>query len=94
MDTATTAALCNALAHFEGAIIAVSHDESFVNTLMNRQSPSTGGAGSNTSGSGDSDNKGEIWTLSKKQLKRFDGTFSEYKKEIRKKLDSGVLEID
>jgi hypothetical protein len=31
---------------------------------------------------------GEIWAMSQKQVKRFDGSFADYKKIIKKKIDS------
>lgn len=99
LDTVTAAALCEALAHFEGAIVAVSHDESFVNTLMNstKMSSEVNGTKKNSSDAtliGSGINKGEIWIMSKRQLKRYDGSFAEYKKAIKRKIDSGVLEIE
>ena len=33
--------------------------------------------------------KGELWIMSQRQVKRYEGTFAEYKKQIRKKIDSG-----
>ncbi len=72
-------ALSSAIATFEGAVIAVSHDESFVNSLL---------GGSKTT---DKVNKGTplvdntaIYTLSDQQIRRFEGTFREYKKKVMK----------
>jgi hypothetical protein len=33
---------------------------------------------------------GELWILSKKKLKRYDGSFRDYKKAVRKSLDTGT----
>lgn len=88
LDSVTSAALCEALASFEGAIIAVSHDESFVNSLM-----ASAEKAANAEGKKDKDavalSRGELWVMSKKQVRRMDGSFSDYKKLIKQKIEKG-----
>jgi hypothetical protein len=57
----------------------VSHDEAFVNRVIASAKPTPGQALG-----------GELWILSKRKLKRFDGSFREYKKAVRKSLDTGI----
>ena len=33
--------------------------------------------------------RGEIWVMSKKQIKRLEGSFSDYKKMIKQKIEKG-----
>lgn len=76
-------------------MIFVSHDETFVNSVISR------GVYSTVNGvvfGGDEEHEahlrslrehlppGELWVLSKEQLKRFDGTFADYKKLVLKNL--------
>ena len=68
----------------QGAIIAVSHDESFVNKVIN--SAVVGDKDSKEDGTA---LKGELWVLSKRRLERFDGPFKDYKKMITKKVLQG-----
>lgn len=91
LDSVTSAALCEALASFEGAIIAVSHDESFVNSLMSSAAKFATGNGD---GKKDHDtsatlSRGEIWIMSKKKVRRMEGSFSDYKKTIKQKIEKG-----
>lgn len=79
----TVRALCKALSSYEGTVIAVSHDESFVNKLINNV-PGI------SASSAKKPNCGQIWVLSKCRLRRFDGTFKEYKKLIMSKIDQTV----
>lgn len=65
----------------QGAIVVVSHDEDFVSRVLTNKSSS-----SKSSKSGDIDLGGELWVLSKCQLRRFDGSFREYKKLVMKKV--------
>jgi ATP-binding cassette subfamily F protein 3 len=74
LDSDTVRALCEALEAYTGAIIAVSHDEAFVNRVI--------ASAKNDKG----DPIGELWIMSKKQLKRFDGSFREYKKAVRRNI--------
>ena len=69
----------------QGAILAVSHDESFVNKVINSAPP--GAEKTNAAGTGLP--PGELWVLSKCRLQRFDGSFKEYKKMITKKVLAG-----
>ena len=66
---------------YQGAILAVSHDESFVNKVIN----------ASVDGSTKDPNAlpGELWVMSKQRLQRFDGSFKEYKKMITKKVLAG-----
>ena len=85
----------------QGAIVAVSHDEEFVNRLVNNDShasqktPSSSGSASFSSSSGSSSRQsssrplGELWVLSKQKFQRYEGSFSSYKKLIQKKVDNG-----
>lgn len=83
LDSDTERALCNALSTYEGAVIAVSHDEAFVSRLL----------GASIS-QGDDDSKalpgekGDIWVLSKQKVTRFDGAFKDYKNLILRKIES------
>jgi ATPase subunit of ABC transporter with duplicated ATPase domains len=69
----------------QGAILAVSHDESFVNKVINAAVPGS----EKEAKSGLDAVKGELWVLSKCRLQRFDGSFKEYKKMITKKVLAG-----
>jgi ATP-binding cassette subfamily F protein 3 len=82
LDTETVDALCNALQSYEGTIIAVSHDEAFVTRVISKASTSDKDA----IASGNV-NIGELWVLSKRKLKKFEGTFKEYKNKVM----AGVL---
>lgn len=75
-------ALCGALKAYEGAIIAVSHDEAFVNQVFGAQDVAAGEVARES---------GEIWVLSKRKLSRFEGTFKDYKNEILKKILAGGI---
>jgi ATP-binding cassette, subfamily F, member 3 len=75
LDSDTVRALCESLQKFEGAIIAVSHDEAFVNKVIV--------AGVESEKSVQKIKEGEIWVMENKQVKRHEGTFSSYKRKIR-----------
>ena len=68
----------------QGAILAVSHDESFVNKVIN-----TAVVGDKESRDAGTALQGELWVMSKQRLQRFDGSFNEYKKMITKKVLAG-----
>ena len=74
-------ALCIALETYEGAIITVSHDESYVNRVISKAM-----VGDEESKKAGSALHGELWVMSKKKLTRFDGSFQDYKKQVMKKL--------
>ena len=82
LDHATVKALCDALETFEGAVIAVSHDESFVNRVIARATVATDRKGAEL--------KGELWVMSRRRLTRFDGSFSAYKAKIRARVEAGA----
>lgn len=71
-----------ALSSYQGAIIAVSHDEAFVNRLV-------AASASDVTASETQVSKGEIWVLSKQNVSRFDGSFKDYKNLIMKKVLKG-----
>lgn len=80
-DAETVKSLSNAIASFEGAVIAVSHDESFVNSLL--------GATATAAASEDKDGinlNTAIYTLSNQRIMRFEGTFQKYKQSIMKSI--------
>lgn len=82
MDSDTERALTEALSTYQGAIVAVSHDEAFVNKLMRPES-------SSQEASKTEKPVGEIWVLSKQKLTRFEGSFKDYKRSIMQKLSAG-----
>jgi len=88
LDASTVLALCSALESYEGAIIAVSHDEAFVNKVIASAGVPSTAAG--TDRRSDPTTRGELWVLSQQRLKRFDGSFNDYKKAIRKKVQAGL----
>lgn len=93
LDSDTVRALCDALDSYEGSIIAVSHDEAFVNRIMQPKSGTNCNVSGiaisvGASGNGDSPTGGQLWVMSKKRLQRFDGDFKSYKKLILKKLET------
>ena len=67
---------------YEGAVIAVSHDESFVNRVIARATVATDRKGAEL--------KGELWVMSRRRLTRFDGSFSAYKAKIRSRVEAGA----
>jgi ATP-binding cassette subfamily F protein 3 len=94
LDGDTVRALCEALESFEGAIIAVSHDEAFVNRVI----ASAGqGQGQGHGSEKDDDDKdggvsklgGDILVMSKQKVVRFQGAFREYKQMIRAQVAAG-----
>mmetsp|Transcript_9168 Transcript_9168/g.9238 ORF Transcript_9168/g.9238 Transcript_9168/m.9238 type:complete len:786 (+) Transcript_9168:135-2492(+) len=89
LDGSTVNALCQALETYEGAIISVSHDEAFINKVIageDRVNEQT-----STSQKNKSQNilGGELWIVSKCKVKRFDGSFRDYKKLIHRKVMAG-----
>ena len=95
LDEDTVRALCQALGSFSGAIIAVSHDESFVNQViasagsnLDREDGGEGGKGKGDAATAE-DLGGELMILANRKLQRFDGSFREYKKMIRLQVMAG-----
>ena len=72
----------------QGAVIFVSHDETFVNNVLNREGrPDVDSAVRATQSvfSGmDGVPAGELWVLSNKKLQRFEGSFTSYKQKVAK----------
>jgi ATP-binding cassette subfamily F protein 3 len=96
LDGDTVYALCEALQTFTGAVIFVSHDETFINCVLNRDGrPEHADAFSNSNTAPVSVFQGmegvpmgELWVLSKKRVKRFEGNFTAYKKVVKKQAGS------
>ena len=65
----------------------MSHDELFVNQVINSGGATASSSAPNSTGVGSG--RGELWVLSKKRLKRFDGTFGDYKKIVAKRVMRG-----
>jgi ATP-binding cassette, subfamily F, member 3 len=91
LDADTVRALCESLRAFQGTIIAVSHDEAFVNRVI----AATATTGASTCSSTDADAGlkalgGEIWVMESRKVTRFDGTFSGYKRKIRQQMLSQI----
>ena len=78
LDSDTVRALCEALSSFDGTIIAVSHDEKFVDTMLASCGDPT---------NPDTVSQGTIYIMSKSKMNRFDGTFRDYKRKIAGKLE-------
>lgn len=70
-------ALCNALSTFEGAVIAVSHDEAFVNSILNTKHPSQ-----KNHSEDDNSLNNEIYVVGDRSVTYFEGTFKDYKKLV------------
>jgi hypothetical protein len=74
----------------QGAVIFVSHDEMFVNKVITRGAYAIiDGVVHEDSSSAAAKRRdelppGELWILSKNKLRRFDGTFGDYKKIVFK----------
>ena len=83
LDTDTCRALCKALASFKGAILAVSHDESFVNQVIGGNELGAKADNGHTAASG------ELLVLSQRRICRYEGSFRQYKAEIRRHVESG-----
>jgi ATPase subunit of ABC transporter with duplicated ATPase domains len=73
------------LKSFDGAVLAVSHDESFVNNVITGNRVDQLAEGTATT------RPGEIWALSKQKVTRFEGTFKDYKNAILKTVVSGLI---
>jgi ATPase subunit of ABC transporter with duplicated ATPase domains len=104
LDSETVDSLAAAISDFQGAVIVVSHDEEFLNCLLNTNGGSKKDKEDNDGGKGGASqkgdgkargtgltleakvSKGEILYFQGTSLKRFDGSFSEYKKNILKKM--------
>ena len=84
LDTDTCRALCMALASFQGAILAVSHDESFVNQVIGDSELKSGTSKYPSAGSG------ELFVLSQRRVKRYEGSFQQYKAEIRRGVEKAM----
>lgn len=116
LDAETVDSLAQAISHFHGAVIVVSHDEEFINCILSggesekkddsnsdskgkgggkdSSSSSSGGGNSKSSKGGSLEAKmptGDILYFQGNSLKRFDGSFSEYKKNILKKM---LVQVD
>ena len=78
LDADTVRALCDALSTFEGTIIAVSHDEKFVDQML---------ASCGDPSDPNTVSQGTIYIMSKGEMNRFEGNFRDYKKKIARKLD-------
>lgn len=90
LDSDTVRALCEALESFEGAIIAVSHDEAFVNRVI--ASAGTTGKPSDKTDAVDGDAGklgGDIMVMAKQKVERFEGAFRDYKRMIRAQVMQG-----
>jgi ATP-binding cassette subfamily F protein 3 len=86
LDADTVNALCVALEGYDGAIIAVSHDEAFVNRVIaSKHIPDM-----KSKNDIDSVLGGELLVMENQKLKRFDGSFQAYKKQIMKKVLTGA----
>lgn len=87
MDSTTVKALCDALDTYQGSIIAVSHDEAFINRVIagNDRPPPYEGETVRCPPVA-----GELWVMSKRRLMRFEGSFRDYKKMIHKKVMSDI----
>ena len=70
--------------YVQGAIIAVSHDEAFVNRVIS--SAVIGDKSAKATGTA---LHGELWVMSNRRMQRFDGSFKDYKKAIMKKVLAG-----
>lgn len=98
LDLDTVTALSEALQRYDGAVIVVSHDEDFVNRVVLQQKESgqalhNAGADSKAAASGKETgmtNGGEMYVFSHNRVTRFEGTFREYKNQIRAKVIAGV----
>ncbi len=88
LDADSSRALCEALNTFKGAIIAVSHDENFVNQVIGSNEPPPSG------GSGADAPTGELLVLDDGRVSRWNGSFREYKAEVRKRVLAGNSIID
>lgn len=88
--------LCDALSTFEGAIIAVSHDEEFVNQVIagrnkprDQQQQQPHQQQQQHAAKKDAlaqELGGQIWVMSKQELRVFDGTFQQYKQLVLKRV--------
>ena len=85
LDSYTVNALCEALESFTGAIIAVSHDESFVSRVILGKGSGDAGEKNHPAPSADRE-RGQLFVFSKKRVQRYDGSFTDYKKAIMKKV--------
>ena len=86
LDADTARALCLALCSYDGAIIAVSHDEAFVGNVIASASADNKGRGAGAA----LPRAGELWVMSKQRVTRYDGSFADYKRAIRRKVEAGL----
>ena len=88
------------LSSCQGAVIFVSHDETFINSVLNRDGRPDYSADTTASSMGltagaaaprtvfqgmEGIPVGELWVLSKRKLRKFDGNFTAYKKAVNKR---------
>ena len=82
LDADSSRALCEALTTFKGGIIAVSHDENFINHVI-------GGLESGVSSSKAGDSgvpRGELLVMEDSRVSLWGGTFRQYKEEVKKRV--------
>jgi len=71
----------------QGTIIAVSHDQAFVNRVIAKDDARRNGGDRNgRPEERDGLSTGELWVMSKGRLMRYDGSFESYKKLVLKKM--------
>ena len=84
LDADSSRALCEALKTFKGAIIAVSHDENFVNHVIGGSEPASSGGSKATES--DPTQSGELLVMESGVVSLWDGTFRQYKADVRKRV--------
>ena len=62
----------------------VSHDESFVNSILLNTPNNNSNSNTNTHGNNYTIMNNEIYTISNKNVSYFEGTFKDYKKSVMK----------
>ena len=89
LDSDTVRALCDALETYEGAIIAVSHDEAFVNRVISSGSKAKSKGKNKDDEEAAEELGGDIMVMAKNRVTRFEGTFRDYKRMIRTQVMAG-----